>query len=315
MSLNAADVKQFCLSAGADVVGIASMDRFEGAPLQSDPRQIFPDAKSMIVMGFRIPRGTLRGIEEGTYYVAYASMGYAAINFILQPMTLWKITAMIEDEGYEAVPIPNNFPWTNKAGGDGQPNLRFSKPVAEGRAAPDVFIHMRIAAMAAGVGEIGWSKMLLTKRFGPRQRLAAIITDAELEPDPVIAPGTICDRCMCCARDCTGAALPTDKSVKIKLAGYDVEWGDIDYDVCSRYFCGASPEYNPFMTNFPEDQEGFQKPVHEAQRYKVGPIYEYGRALEGARGCIRACMMHLEQVGRIENQFKHPFRRRDPWKL
>ena len=312
--LNAADVKQFCLNAGADVVGIASMDRFEGAPLQSDPRQIFPDAKSMIVMGFRIPRGTLRGIEEGTFYVSYASMGYAAINHVLQPMTLWKITAMIEDEGYEAVPIPNNFPWTNNAGADGQPRLTFSKPVAEGRAAPDVFIHMRIAAMAAGVGEIGWSKMLLTKKFGPRQRLAAIITDADLEPDPMIEPGTICDRCMLCARDCTGAALPTDKSVKIKLAGVDVEWGDIDYDLCSRYFCGMSEEFNPFMTN-PGDKEGFAQPVGDAQRYKVGPTYDYGRALEGARGCIRACMMHLEEQGKLENQFKHPFRRRDPWKL
>ncbi|MEN6302644.1 MAG: hypothetical protein ABFD96_07975, partial [Armatimonadia bacterium] len=119
--LNAQKVKDCCLAAGADVVGIASMDRFEGAPLQSDPRQIFPDAKSMIVMGFRIPRGSLRGIEEGTFYVSYASMGYAAINHVLQPMTLWGVTAMIEDEGYEAVPIPNNFPWTNNASADGQP--------------------------------------------------------------------------------------------------------------------------------------------------------------------------------------------------
>ncbi len=312
--LKAEDVKKFSLAAGADLVGIASMDRFEGAPLQSDPRQIFPEAKSLIVLGFRIPRGTLRGIEEGTFYVSYASMGYAAINHVLQPMTLWKITAMIEDAGYEAVPIPNNFPWTNNPHADGQPRLSWSKPVAAGRAAPDVFIHLRIAAMAAGVGEIGWSKMLLTKRFGPRQRLAAIITDAELEPDPIIPPGTICDRCMLCARDCTGQAIPTDKSVKIRLAGYEVEWADIDYDLCSRYFCGMSPEYNPFITQ-PEDIEGFAQPVDKAQRYKVPPTYDYGRALEGARGCIRACMIHLEQQGKIENLFRLPFRLRAPWKL
>lgn len=312
--LKAEDVKKFSLAAGADLVGIASMDRFEGAPLQSDPRQIFPEAQSMIVLGFRIPRGTLRGIEEGTFYVSYASMGYAAINHVLQPMTLWKITAMIEDAGYEAVPIPNNFPWTNNPQADGQPRLSWSKPVAAGRAAPDVFIHLRIAAMAAGVGEIGWSKMLLTKRFGPRQRLAAIITDAKLKPDPIIPPGTICDRCMLCARDCTGQAIPTDKSVKIRLAGYEVEWADIDYDLCSRYFCGMSPEYNPFITR-EEDIEGFAQSVDKAQRYKVPPTYDYGRALEGARGCIRACMIHLEQQGKIENLFRHPFRIRAPWKL
>ena len=48
---------------GADLVGIAPMDRFEGAPAQMDPRYIMPEAKSMIVMGFRVMRGSLRGIE------------------------------------------------------------------------------------------------------------------------------------------------------------------------------------------------------------------------------------------------------------
>ena len=75
-----------------------------------------------------------------------------------------------------------------------------------------------------------------------------------------------------------------------------------------------SPDYNPFMTN-PGDAEGFAQTVGDAQRYKVGPTYDYGRALEGARGCIRACMMHLESEGKLENQFKHPFQRRAPWKL
>jgi len=60
----------------------------------------------MIVMGFRIPRGTLRGIEEGTFYISYASMGYAGINHVLQPMVCWQVTAMLEDAGYEAMRIP-----------------------------------------------------------------------------------------------------------------------------------------------------------------------------------------------------------------
>jgi len=29
---------------------------------------IFPDAKTCIVLAFRIPRGYFRGIEEGTYF-------------------------------------------------------------------------------------------------------------------------------------------------------------------------------------------------------------------------------------------------------
>ena len=317
--LKSEDVKQYARDCGADIVGIASMDRFEGAPKQMDPRYIFPDAKSMIVMGFRIFRGCLRGIEEGTFYVAYAGMGYAGINHVLQPMTLWHFCRMLEDEGYEAVPIPNNFPWTNTDSSGQNPEqtglLReaWSRPVAPDRPAPDVFVHMRIAAVAAGLGEIGYSNMFLSPEFGPRQRLAAVITDAELEPDPLF-DGQICDRCMLCAAECTGKAISTTNTIKINVAGKQCEWGEIDYSICSRYFCGASSEHNPFMTT-QADEEGFTQPVGRAQQYKVAPTYDYGRALEGASGCIRACMVHLEEQGKLKNTFKNPFRKRKPWKL
>ena len=192
--MNASDVKQLARDCGADVVGIASMDRFEGAPKQMDPRYIFPDAKAMIVMGFRILRGTLRGIEEGTFFVSYSSMGYAGINTILQPMVLWRFCREIEDGGYEAVPVPNNFSWSNiKMTGDekdkiGQPRPEWSRPAAEGLPAPDVFFSMRIAAFAAGLGEIGWSKMFLTPEFGPRQRLAPRLHRRPNQTCPKLSP-------------------------------------------------------------------------------------------------------------------------------
>ena len=318
--LTAAEVKEYATQLGADVVGIASMDRFEGAPKQMDPRHIFPDAKAMVVLGFRILRGALRGIEEGTFYVAYAGMGYAGINWIHQPMVLWHLCRAIEDEGYETVPIPNCFPWTNTDSSGQNPAATgvmregFSRPVSPERPAPDVFVHMRIAAFCAGLGEIGYSKMFLTPQFGPRQRLAALLTDAPLEPDPLYEGPQICDRCMLCATDCTGDAISMDRTVKVDVAGRELEWGEIDYKTCSRYFCGASREHNPFMVT-PQDEEGFTQPVGQSQRYKVSPVYEYGRALEGARGCIRACMVHLEEQGKTTNTFRSPFRKRKPWRL
>jgi epoxyqueuosine reductase QueG len=312
--LTARKVKEYARSVGADIVGIASMDRWEGAPKHADARYICPDARSMIVMGFRIPRGALRGIEEGTFYTAYSGMGYAGINHVLQPMVCWQVTAMLEDAGYEAMPIPNNFPWSNIHSGTGEERANWSRPVSPDRPNPDVFVHMRLAAYMAGLGEIGWSKVFLSPEFGPRQRLAAILTDAPLEADPLVEPGTICDRCMCCVRDCTGKAISATESVKVKVAGVELEWGELNYDLCSRYFCGASEDFNPFMIT-PEDKEGFQQEVGAAQRYKVGPVYDYGRALEGARGCIRACMIHLEQQGKLKNTFDQPFRRRPEWRL
>ena len=73
-------IRNYAKQLGADLCGFASMDRFEGAPKQMDPRYIFPDAKTCIVLAFRIPRGYFRGIEEGTYFANYTAMGYAGIN-------------------------------------------------------------------------------------------------------------------------------------------------------------------------------------------------------------------------------------------
>ena len=43
----------------------------------------------------------------------------------------------------------------------------YSRPVAPGKACPDVMVHLRLAGYLCGLGEIGWSKMLLTPEFGP----------------------------------------------------------------------------------------------------------------------------------------------------
>ena len=161
--------------------------------------------------------------------------------------------------------------------------------------------------------------MFLTPEFGPRVRFAAVLTDAPLEPDPLFE-GKLCDRCMACVKDCSANAISATKSVKVHIAGRDVEWAEIDFEKCSLGFCGGTKETNPFMVT-EEDEQAFNQKhdVHRgvkgANSYKLRPRYEYGRAIEGARGCMRACMVHLEEQGKMENQFQNPFRRREPWKL
>ena len=309
--LDSKKIKEAAKRFGADIVGIGSMDRFEGAPKQFDPRYIFPDAKSIIVMGFRHFRGVFRGIEEGTFWTSYCSLGYASVNFFHQPFVLWNLCRLIEDEGYEAIPIPNNFPWCNQKASPG-----FSKPVSPEVPHPNVFMHIRIAAYIAGLGEIGWSKVFLTPEFGPRQRLAAVITDLPLEPDPLVEPGTICDRCMECVKACSVGAIPhikENKVVRVKIAGKEIEWADIDIKKCLVGFMYPPKKYNPFIVT-EEDERMFDiEKGYKVQKYKVPPIYFYARALEGARGCIRACMIHLEKRGKIKSKFKEPFRKRKPW--
>ena len=198
------DIKAAAKRLGADIVGIGSIDRWSTAPIQMDPKQIMPRAKSIIALGFRVFRGSLRGIEEGTYFSNYSAMGYGGITYLYMPMTVINLSKMIEDAGYEAVPMGHQSDW-RAIDNVGYMRPDYSRPVAPGKAAPDVMINLRIAGFLCGLGEIGYSKMLLTPEFGPRVRVGIIITELELEPDPIMEPGTLCNRCMACARECVPA--------------------------------------------------------------------------------------------------------------
>jgi len=61
----------------------------------------------------------------------------------------------------------------------------------------------RHAATRAGLGEFGYSNVVLTREFGPRQRFNSVVTDAELEPDPLIEePICLRDKCRLCLEAC-----------------------------------------------------------------------------------------------------------------
>ncbi|OPZ84821.1 MAG: Epoxyqueuosine reductase [bacterium ADurb.Bin429] len=315
--LTAEVIKQHAKAMGADLVGIASIDRFEGAPIQQDPRQIMPEAKSVIAVAFRVNRGSLRGIEEGTFFSNYSAMGYGGITYLFMPLVVMNMARMIEDEGYEAIPYGHQSDWRAI---DQEGNLQgISRPVVPGRAAPDVAVHLRIAAYLAGLGEIGYSKVFLTPQFGPRQRVGIIITEAELEPDPIYDGPQLCNRCMACVRECPGQAISATETVKVTLAGHEVEWGALDCTACDIAFRGGKvltdPDHEPVYVD--GGMYGQQIAASEITPFHKKPrnLYNTGQAVCGGRGCMRACMISLEARDVLENRFHEKFRRRKPWRV
>ncbi|NQU44257.1 hypothetical protein HQ520_13285 [bacterium] len=315
--LNAEMVKKQARALGADVVGIGNIERWKGAPLQMDPLQIMPEAKSVIGLVFRVMRGSLRGIEEGTFFSNYPAMGYGGITYMFMPMVVRGVCQMIEDEGYEAFPMGGQSDWRGIDNvGDLKPG--FSRPVEPGKATPDVMLHLRIGAYLCGLGEIGYSKMLLTPQFGPRNRVGLILTEAEIEPDPIYEGPPLCNRCMACVTQCPGHAISGEKTVKVNLAGHEVEWGEIDNTRCIVAFRGGEEADD----TWPEEQEygayGSKRtrpaewsPFHK----KPKNLYNTGEAVCGGRGCMRACMISLENRGVLQNKFHQKFRRRKPWSV
>lgn len=304
---------------GADIVGIGSIDRWHTAPIQMDPKQIMPRAKSIIAMGFRVMRGSLRGIEEGTYFSNYSAMGYGGITYLYMPMTVINLSKMIEDEGYEAIPMGHQSDWRG-IDNVGYLKENYSRPVEPGKAAPDVMINLRIAGFLCGLGEIGYSKMLLTPEFGPRVRVGIIITDMELEPDPIMEPGTLCNRCMACVRECPGGCIPKDRTIKANVGGYDLEWADVDMDKCDQVFQGGEPvndgEYGDYFDKYSPSKAGkFKAASHSPFTHAPSRLYNTGKAICGAKGCTRACMVSLEKRGVLKNKFHSPFRTEKQWRV
>ncbi|HIE50734.1 MAG TPA: hypothetical protein EYP85_03165 [Armatimonadetes bacterium] len=116
--MRAPEVKAFARQWGADLVGIASRERFEGVEPQRHPAALFPETKAVIAIGRAITRGTLRGIEEGTNWGLYADLGLTALSEFFLPHVTYHLTRFLEDHGWEAVPI---FPHPPEVGSVGCP--------------------------------------------------------------------------------------------------------------------------------------------------------------------------------------------------
>jgi epoxyqueuosine reductase len=337
--LTAQAIKQFALNMGADLVGVANIERFQGAPRRMHPAEIFPECRSVIVLIRRILRGNWRGIEEGTYWPNYTYFGYhGLLNSFFIPHVVYETSCFIEDHGWEAVPYYPGVP-------ERQPP---EDPVRPGAVGPDVHMAIRIAGIAAGLGECGWSKVFLTKKFGPRVRLHAILTDAPLAADALVEPGSLCDKCGSCVRGCPGAIPPVKDGpeVSVRIEDKTYTWGDVHMGRCTLCFHGGDPRVSPFIhKSFPGYEFDVTKQdVSENVAYKFcwpmslgdwratdedpsGHIIEGHRclrdwggdasyAVEGSRGCMRSCFDHLEKRNAIEQTFENgPFIKRPRWML
>jgi reductive dehalogenase len=64
-------------------------------------------------------------------------------------------------------------------------------------------------AIDAGLGQLGRMGLLVTPKYGPRVRLAKVITDMPLVPDSPIDFGVteFCEGCMLCAEDCPSESV------------------------------------------------------------------------------------------------------------
>jgi hypothetical protein len=154
-------------------------------------------------------------------------------------ITTFRTAEFLEDRGWEAVPLVPLPPEIPPIG----------IPVRPDQPPPNVLVDIEDAAVRAALGEIGWSKVFLAKQFGPRQRLAAILTDMPLEPDPLVTPGTICKRDMvACVAGYPGAIphIREGKTVQVQIEDHTYEWADLHTGKCCLSFHGGDSRPSPY---------------------------------------------------------------------
>lgn len=261
---------------GIDLIGFAGKDRFEGVDAQHNPFSIFPEAKTVIMLGKRICRGALRGVEEGTNFGDYALFGKNWLEDEFLSLAAYDLVRMLENNGWEACPL---FPNPSELGPQGV-------AVADGRPAPNVYPDFDYAAVACGLGEIGMNGLLLTPTFGSRQRFHMILTDAELEATPLLT-ASVCDGCGKCAESCPLGAIDMDHITELTVCGKVMRVAGIDYELCRSCKNGAC----------------------------VNRMHASARPDRVAALCNRTCLCHLDEAGLVGNKFENPFRTREAWSI
>jgi ferredoxin len=318
--LTSEQVKNAARSFGADIVGIGSIDRWAHAPINNDPKQILPEAKSVICLGFRIHRGTFRSLDEGSYYSGYTTTGFADLNNFVGPLVQRRLASFIEDTGNEAAIVVFA---SNKIANPTAPAPRDEN--GHLKAEPDVFFNHRIGAVLCGVGQIGLSRLVITPEFGPGQRFFFLLTDAELTPDPIMEQN-LCDGCGECLRKCPGRAL-SRRSDDVNIPQtVDIRRFTIDPGKCGLVHGGAISPFAPeqvrsYAMNIINGDENTtadgqprprQSQIMEFLRGKIPytanamELYHSPAGLCGGKGCMRACIAHLEKRGKLTHKFNRP---------
>lgn len=269
-------IEAFAKQDGVDLIGFAGRDRFDDVDPCHNPFSIFPEAKTVILIGRRICRGSLRGVEEGTNFGDYQLFGKNWLEDEFLSLSAYNVSNFIEENGWEAVPVFPNPSEIEPAG----------VPVAPGRPAPNVYPDFEYAAIACGLCTMSYNRIVFSKEFGSRQRFHMILTDAELEATPLLEENG-CNGCKACADACPLEAISKTETEEITVCGRTFTVGKIDYSRCA--VCQNGAVVNRFSA--------------AARPDRVAAL------------CNRTCMCGLEERKVLSNSFENVFRTSSVWSI
>lgn len=208
-SMNKSEIKNIAENLGADLLGIASVDRFNDAPEGHHPLDIYSNCKSVIVFAKRVPAGSM----SANNYVPYTYVNDTVTKEV-DKLGI-NLCLALEDLGIECVPIPSDDPseyW--------EPENQYARGI----------LSLRHAGYFAGLGVIGKNTLLINKEYGNMIQIGAILIDIQLESDPIATYEGCLEKCSVCIDSCPQKALDgTTVNQKLcrELSSFETERGFI----------------------------------------------------------------------------------------
>ncbi len=201
------DLKTFCVSKGADLVGIADLAPFKHGWIVL-PQNLLEPYTCAISIALHVDDEIINAISDGP--TPEYAQHYRSVNASLDKITS-QLVQWIVGKGFnaQAIPASHIVDDTNLMG-----NIS----------------HKAVARMA-GIGWQGKGLLIISPDYGPRIRLATVLTDMLLIADQPLK--NRCSKCMECAKACPASAI---KNVSTE-SHYESRDEAIHLDKCYDRLC------------------------------------------------------------------------------
>ncbi len=185
MSVTSVDIKAKAQELGADLCGIASADRFAGAPASYRPSDVLPGCQSVVIVARRFLTSTLD---------ARSTIPYTVIrNYLSTQMDdlSIRLSYNLESLGAKAIPTGAIGP------------TRFNKETGKSMG----LISLKHAAVQAGLGKMGKNTLLVNDRHGNMIWLGGVLTTLKLQADAPAEYEVCPEECRLCLEACPVQAM------------------------------------------------------------------------------------------------------------
>ena len=190
--VNSEKIKNWASNLGADLCGIAPVERFSNAPKGFHPTDVYSETKSVIVIACRELESSLYSKSP----VPYTFSSDIALQKVFRIM--YELICQMENSKTIAIPIPT------------EPYEYWDAENLTGKG----IISLKHAGYNAGLGSFGRNSLLLNRKYGNLIRLGAIISNSELDPDPIDDFEFCTDTCNRCTDECKGDAILNGSVIK-----------------------------------------------------------------------------------------------------